>query len=287
MRFDEKTHSYFEGKKRVISVTQLLKKHNLSPYFGNVPEETLLKAREKGVLIHEEIENFIKNGDIGFSDELVFFMDNMPQGKLSAEVMLNYGTEYAGTADLISENEDGTIFMYDHKTGTFHKDSVKWQLSLYAFAYKQMTGKQVDKLFCYAYQKKQVVQISFIPEEKILKLLEAERKGEIFEDEDLTELAINKATENSLIELGKVQNFLMQMKEYEAKEKELKSRLLDYMKSKDIKSFESDTIKLTVKDASVRKSFDEKTFRSEHPEFDGQYIKETKVKESLVCTIRI
>jgi len=65
VKFNKKTHKYTlvdsKGKKisDLISVTQLLKKHEISPDYSQVDEETLNAKARRGTVIHEELEKYI------------------------------------------------------------------------------------------------------------------------------------------------------------------------------------------------------------------------------------
>ena len=56
LKFDAEKHEYFDGEKRLISVTQLLKKHGLAPDYSGVSDSVLNAKAERGTLIHSEIE---------------------------------------------------------------------------------------------------------------------------------------------------------------------------------------------------------------------------------------
>ena len=55
--FDEKTHTYTDDGKHLISVTQLMKKHGLAPDYSGVSESVLGAKAQRGTLIHKEIEH--------------------------------------------------------------------------------------------------------------------------------------------------------------------------------------------------------------------------------------
>ena len=69
IKFDENLHKYTVDGKEVISVTQLLQKHKITPSYDAVDKELLRVASERGTLIHEEVEKWIKEGDNGFTEE--------------------------------------------------------------------------------------------------------------------------------------------------------------------------------------------------------------------------
>ena len=104
--FDEATHTYTDNGKTLVSVTQLLKLANLSPDYSFVDEETMKRASERGTLIHKEIEDYIKNGEVGFTEELYAFIDYLKENDLEpiASELMVHDEEVAGTVDLILKN---------------------------------------------------------------------------------------------------------------------------------------------------------------------------------------
>ena len=68
--FNEKTHEYKWGDKILPSVTTILEKTLFENKYEDINETVLKKAAEKGSMIHAEIENYIKNNELGFSSEL-------------------------------------------------------------------------------------------------------------------------------------------------------------------------------------------------------------------------
>ena len=69
IKFDENLHKYTVDGKEVISVTQLLQKHRITPSYDSVDKELLRVASERGTLIHEEVEKWIESGECGFTEE--------------------------------------------------------------------------------------------------------------------------------------------------------------------------------------------------------------------------
>lgn len=58
--FNKENHTYTLDGKILISVTQLMRKHGLAPDYSGVNEVVLQRKAERGTLIHEEIERYIK-----------------------------------------------------------------------------------------------------------------------------------------------------------------------------------------------------------------------------------
>ena len=69
IKFDEILHKYTVDGKEVISVTQLLQKHKITPSYDAVDKALLRMASERGTLIHEEVEKWIESGESGFTEE--------------------------------------------------------------------------------------------------------------------------------------------------------------------------------------------------------------------------
>ena len=72
--FDETNHKYFLDGKELKSTTRLLADQHLSPSYDGVDEETLKKAVAYGNQVHKEIEDYLKNGELGNSFELTNFI---------------------------------------------------------------------------------------------------------------------------------------------------------------------------------------------------------------------
>lgn len=72
--FEEDTHTYYLEDKELPSVTSLLDTGDYINGALNVPEEILEYARQKGTLVHKEIEEYLKYGTLGFTQEFEEFV---------------------------------------------------------------------------------------------------------------------------------------------------------------------------------------------------------------------
>lgn len=185
--FIEADHSYILNDKKLISVTQAMKKHGLSSDYSFVDDQTREAAAEYGNLVHAEIENFIKNGIIGITQELEDFVKlsselGLIPEKMASEVVVNNDT-LAGTIDLVTMNKDGESVLVDFKTTTaVNKEACRWQLSLY----ERLYGKKFDKLYIFHLAKKsRAIEVERIPEEEIDRFIECEKNGEIYQKKQL------------------------------------------------------------------------------------------------------
>ena len=111
LEFNENNHTYTFDGKELISTTQLMRKHNLSPNYDMVNPEVLQSKAKKGTLIHKEIENFIKENKLGFTDELYEFQKYVKEHNLTSiksETMV-CNDIVAGTIDLMFMENDRPI----------------------------------------------------------------------------------------------------------------------------------------------------------------------------------
>ena len=183
--FREQDHTYWIGDKQLISVTQLLKKHHLSTDFSMVNKDVLNAKSERGTLIHKEIETYLKTGEMGFTSELYDFIEWQEENQVKAiasEIIVNNDL-VAGTVDLIAESPNFTAEII-----ALHLDGEK----------------------CRSYP------LELIPTEEIERLLECERKGEIYKPKELIVPAM------AIKELYKIE-LLIQSMEKKKKEAEKKS----------------------------------------------------------------
>lgn len=297
--FREDTHQYFlvdvktgEVIKELISVTTLLKKHGLSPDYSAVPSETLKKKAEYGKLVHKELEQYIKDGEIGFTQELQDFISwsNENHFKAVDSEFIVYNDIVAGTVDLLGAQQiavdDEIEILGDFKTtATLHKDTVSWQLSLYAYLYDKQYGKMVKELKAFHFNEGlKVVDIDFIPTSEIEKLLEAEANGEIYQARQLEITTDLKAQIIAAEEA--IKHFDLQKKEAEANAEKLKQMLLEKMREENIKSFEDERIKITYVAPTTRETIDSARLKKELPEIAEQYKKISNVKDSVRITLK-
>jgi hypothetical protein len=286
-RFNEADHTYWLGDKQLISVTQLLRKHGLSPDYSGVDP----CYAERGKLIHKEIENYIKNGEIGFTNELQDFIRFTKEPELKdmeSEKQL-HTEELAGTADLIARTAfsfdiPSEYVLVDYKTGSkVDKEACRWQLSLYRYLYYAMYHVRINRLRVFHLcENSKVIELEPIPQEEIKRLLECERQGILY-----TPPAIEPSLAMAVYQAEQViQQIKQQQDEAEANMKSLHEKLMEAMQKKGIKSFENERMKICVVEPSTRESVDSKKLKDEQPDVYKQYLKTCNVKGSVRITLR-
>ena len=86
---------------------------------------------------------------------------------------------------------------------------------------------------------------------------------------------LNPAVSIQLAEFERV------VKEFKAKEEELKQKILEEMESKGIVSIKTPELTISYVAPTTRETFDSKTFRKEHPDLYDEYINISLVKASV------
>lgn len=293
--FRESDHSYWLGKKQLISVTQLLKKHGLSTDYSGINPDVLQRAADKGNIVHKEIEEYAKNGEIGFTSELTDYINIAEELGFVAddsEVILPWGDIpdseigdcfLAGTTDLIGFIGDA-VALVDVKTTA--KPDIKacaWQLSLYEHLY----GTKFDKMYMFHLgEKSKAIPIERIEEAELERLLECERNGEIYQEKGLV-------VEQSLIERAQQAELILKRAEAEkvaaeAKAKEYREMLYKAMGDQRISSWETQdkSMLITRIEPTQRVGIDSKKLEKERPDIAAKYSKTSNVKGYVRITLR-
>lgn len=293
--FRESDHTYWLGDKQLISVTRLLKKHGLATDYTGISEEVLEKAANKGTLVHKEIENYIKNGEVGFTSELSDFIDItaelgftaedseiiLPAGEIPDDKADDYF--YAGTADLIGKIGDGYALADLKTTAKVDKRAYAWQLALY----ERLCGVKFDKLYIFHLGKNsKAIPIERISDAEVDRLLECERNGEIYSEPGLVianEL-LARAQEAEL-ELKHAEEV---KKEAEATAKEYRQKLYEAMQRQNVSSWETadKSMLITCVAPSTKTSIDSTKLKKEMPEIAEKYSKTSTVSGYVKITIR-
>lgn len=286
LTFIEDTHEYFLDDKKLISVTQLMQKHGLAPNYGDVPSEVLRAKAERGSLVHKEIEEYIKEGNIGFTNELIEFINADKGEVLKSEFKVNNDI-VAGTVDLLLYKNNEYIIADLKTTSELHIDAVSWQLTIYAYLLSKINPMiNVTKGQAFHFNKDgklNIVDIVLKPFEEIDRLMECERNNEKFELKKI-------ASDEQLMQLLEVEALIKSIEEKKKKAeeqaKELRAELMKAMEANGVKSFENDLIRITYVAPSTRQSIDSTKLKKEQPAIYASYLKSSEVKASLRITIK-
>lgn len=281
VNFDESTHTYTNEKgDKLISVTTLLRWAGISPSYDGVDTNVLQAAASRGSLIHKEIEDYIKKGEIGFTVELDSFIKYIKENDieiLASEKMV-YNENVAGTIDLIIRRRKTNKVSYvDFKTTyTTYMNSVSWQLSLY----KDLDNEYPDAdLETWHFLKDGTLEIknaNQINKEAISDLYSSYLNGKKYEI---------KAEENDLMLLYEAEKivayFEKEKAQAEERAKTVRAKIVESMKAAGITKFENEHIIISYIAPTTAEVFDSKRFKAEQPEEYAKYTKTQNKSEQV------
>ena len=284
--FNSENHTYLntETNKYLISTTQLLRKHGLSPDYSQVNEDVLKQAAQHGTFVHSELETYAKEGLLGVSEEFDWFIEykNKHPFEIVESEWQVYNDIVAGTIDCVIKIGE-KYYLVDYKTTTNKNiESVSWQLSVYKAL---QTKYKIEGLIVFHFKKDglEVLEIKEKPQSEVEKLFECERKGELYRQELIVE-------NQQIAEIVEVENLIIglesQLKLLKEKEKELSDKIVEAMENQNCKKFETDNLVITYKAPFKRKGFDSKRFEKEHAELYKEYEKENDVKATVLIKLK-
>lgn len=286
--FDAQTHTYTsEQGKELISVTTLLKRAGISPNYDNVNPDVLQAKAERGTLIHKEIEDYIKKGEIGFTVELQEFIRYITENEMTvlASEKMVFNDDVAGTIDLIVMDKFGEIIYVDFKTTyTVHYQSVSWQLSIYKDLDLNNDYDDYDKYLNAKLQvwhfckdgSMEVKELMEVATEEIDRLYESYINGTPYL------LNVEPQTLAALYEAEKVIAYFEQEKaKAETNAKLIRQTIVESMKKQGITKFENDKITITYLPPTKRTVINTAQLLKDHPELEKEYQKTSRVAEQV------
>lgn len=291
--FSQEEHTYTLNGERLEGITKMLSRQLFPDKYNNVPDFVLERARQKGTMIHEVCE---------LIDEVGIEHDS-PEGKNYVLLRKQYGLLHEASEYLVSDKEhyascidkvyrEGkTEFtLADIKTTReLDTDYVRWQLSVYAYLFELQNPKcRAVRLLAIWLRgdKAQIVEVKRIPDDVIINLLSADICGIPF----INPYAVSSSSEELPAEYQKIEQFIIEIdekkKEWEEKRKTLLDGILKEMAKAGVYKWEGKDISFTRKKASVRKTFDKKSFERDHKKLYEEYLVESSVNESIILKIK-
>lgn len=294
INFDKEKHQYSNGNKNLISVTQLMQKIGLSPDYAFVDLDLLEKKAERGTLIHSEIEDYIKNGEVGFTIELTNFRKYifLNQIEVIKSEQIVFNDVVAGTLDLYLK-KDNTFIIADIKTtASLNKEAVSWQLSLYLYLLVNQTkGTQKDyeshlgQAFHFDGDGNlRVVDIALKPYEEIEKIMDCVRNGTTYQ---LPTIVIPEE-QVAIIQQATtiIENAKKEQKEAEERLNSVKEALIKAMEDHGVKSYENEYFKISYVAPIEKTIIDSARLKKEQPDIAEQYSKSSTQKASVRITLK-
>ena len=296
--FNKEDHTYELDGKYLSGITEMLQRQLFPDEFDGVPEQAIEQAALYGTEVHESIEQFDSSWTNDGTQEVADYIKICTSNGLvheRSEYTVTDGMNWASNIDKVFRRGDSTFDLADLKTyGTMtveKMEKARWQLSIYAYLFEILNpNATVGKLYIIHLRCKQkndgstdhianLIKVDRIPSEVCKELLDTDLAGEIFENPyDIPADIAEREQE--------IRTLMLQKKEAEERLNELKSEILSRMEETQVRSWNTETMKLTRKLPSTRYSFDLNRFKSDHPEFNyDDYMKKSTVGSSLLITV--
>lgn len=282
--FDETNHQYYNDDQPIISVTQLMQEQGVAPNYSAVKSEILKMAADRGTLIHGEIEDYIKTGNIGFTNEVNSFIEYINKNNIQVvnSEFLVANDIVAGRADLLL-NVDGVNYIADIKTtSVVHTSSVAWQLALYVYLLND-PNVNTEYGFVYHFDEEgflNVKKITLVSQAEVSKLIGCHANNTIYS----TALTVEEQAQlSALAELqGTIKQYKDRIKKIEAESQRFTDTLIAQMKEHGILKLEvPGVIAVTYIAPTTKVIVDADKLKTDYPEIYDQCQKTSNVKESV------
>jgi len=292
--FIEDEHRYFLGDKELSGITGAVSTQlGLANAFDNIPSAILEKATARGNEIHKSIQRFNSEWVNDGSPQVQSYINLCKDNNIVAEAneyLVSDLKNWASSIDLVSRVDEDTFDLYDIKTWSKptqdNLSKARFQLSIYAYFFCLVNPKAKVRNLAIIHLREtekdhvaELIPIQRIPSDICEEMLETYLQGKPFNNPYDVPADI-KAQEATIRELMETKAAV------EERLNAIKSNILAQMENLDIKSWATDTMRITRKLASTRSSFDLKSFKLAYPELNyNDYMKTSNVSSSLVITI--
>lgn len=298
--FNEEDHTYYlpEKDKYLSGITGMLERQLFPGTYAGIPEAIIKQAAAYGKEVHHSIEDFDMFWENDGTQEVADYITlTAEQGLIheTSEYLITDNENYASMIDKVYRVDETTFDIGDIKTyGVMTPDKrekARWQLSVYAYLFELQNKKaKVRRIFILHIRNKakkdgsfdhisDFIELKRIPSEIVKELLLADSKGEQFSNP--------YAIPEDIRQQESVIRQLIQAKQdAETRLNSIKARILSLMEAKDIKSWCTETMRITRKLPTTRSSFSLADFKEAHSDIDIEpYMKTSQVAGSLTIAI--
>ena len=296
--FDEDKHTYNLNGNYLSGITGVIQKQLFPNEFDNIPAEVLKAAAEYGTEVHHSCEDFdrewINDGTQEVQDYIQLCNEHGLVHEFS-EYTVTDREHWASNIDKVYRIDECTFDLADLKTyGTMTTDKLekaRWQLSIYAYLFElQNPNAKVRELFILHIRNKlktngeydnirDFIPVSRIPKDICKELLDTELIGKQFHNPySIPEEIIRKESH--------IRRLIALKQRVDDELSDIKSSILSQMEAKDIRSWFTDTMRITRKLPTTRTAFNLQLFKSDHPELDyAKYTTTSQVASSITITV--
>lgn len=282
--FIEESHQYFIGKKELKGVTGTLIKKAFPDTYKNIPESVLMKAAERGGLIHNTFETFCSIFDADLkqypnpTEELLAFHSMLVAYDLhyvASEYLVTDGENFASAIDGIFSDNEGNIYLVDYKTtATLHYDNVSLQLSIYAKWFEEQNPDlKVKEIVCMWFKNGQS---KFQPIPRVADWQIDDLIAAYLADDAEYQYKVEVPEQFSALE-QEYRLITARMDALKIKQDDLKEQMMKMMEANKQKSIKTNIGSYSYVESTTKRTLDMKLFKEKYP---NAYEKLTKVSIS-------
>ena len=281
--FYPEDHTYFLKDHELSGITSVLERQLFPDTYAGVDEEILRQAAEYGTAVHQSCEDFdsswLNDGTQEVADYISICKEHQLVHEMS-EYLISDNTNYASMIDKVYRVNDNTFDICDIKTYgamTVEKlEKAKWQLSVYAYLFELQNPKaKVRNLFVIHLRNKPKKDGSF---DHIADFIPVNRIPA-----DICKALLDA---DSIDHEEEIRNLILLKKDCEEKLNAFKTRILNAMESLDVRTWQTDGMRITRKLPTTRSSFSVADFKSANPDVDlAPYMRLSTVAGSLSIAV--
>lgn len=287
VEFNQEKHEYWLDGKQLQGVTGILERRLFPDKYKFVSKEKMQESAERGSFIHEQIEladSLGVNPDVQEVQNYLRLKAEHGYKTLESEYLVSDNENYASSIDIVlaDKEADGVILADIKTTSKFDKESVSWQLSIYAYFFEMMNPNVNIKRLIGIWLREDIarfIEVQRKPVELVKELLHA----------DINDMPFTWASEIPdyvSIEEESIIALSQRKAEIEEELEAIKADLMQRMAADGKKSIDTGKVLITIKAASVQRRFDSKQLMADNEDLYNKYLKETNVKESLTLKVR-
>lgn len=286
--FDAELHTYKLGDRYLSGITGMIGRQLFPDKYTGVPQKTLRDAAERGSAIHELCQAHDLMNVMPDIEEVRNYIRIKMENNLrheDSEYLVSDNTYFATCIDKVYRVDDNTFDLGDIKT-TYKLDLqyLSWQLSICAYLFElQNPSAKVRNLYgiWLKRDKYQLVTVPRISDADVESLLCSEIDYQDLDKNLLKSNIYSLPIEYKKIE-GSILNIYAELKYWEEQKKKLTDRLMQEMVKAGVYDWDGDTIKITRKKETIRKTFDKEAFDKDYPGVYEKYVKETPMAGSII-----
>lgn len=294
VKFFEEEHRYFLGETELEGITGAISKQlGLADAFDAIPESILKKATKRGNEIHKSIQRFNSEWVNDDSEQVKSYIKLCNDNGIVAEAneyLVSDLKNFASSIDLVARVDGDTFDLYDIKSwATASNDNLmkaRYQLSIYAHYFTIINpGAKVRNLAILHIRETEkdhiaeIIPVQRIPSDICEELLQTYLDGLEFQNPYAIPDDIRSQEEL-------IRELLSQKESIDTQLAEIKSTILERMNLLDIKTWATESMRITRKQASTRTSFDLQRFKQSYPDLNySDFMRTSNVSASLLITI--